>query len=145
MVVSSVLVAGAGLAGDASAITLARRGWEVTLVECAPQWQDAATGVALPGNVSAMLREAGVAADAPDVNALLSRRLRELAVEQRPGTRLVGAIAVDRHVEAKLSDGRIENYDVIVVVEGTDVRLTASSAVSQSDAVDAIARALAPE
>nr|WP_274636208.1 hypothetical protein [Microbacterium bovistercoris] len=42
-------------------------------------------------------------------------RLRELNVEVRRGIRVVGSVPVDQHVEVELSDGRVENYDVVVV------------------------------
>ncbi|GAA3755726.1 hypothetical protein GCM10022240_05810 [Microbacterium kribbense] len=124
MVVSSVLVAGEGDSSRAAAIALAGRGLDVTLVGHSPRLQDVAAGMVLP--VGADLLEAvalwpGIDASA---GACAARgRGREASVEERPGTWLVGSIAVDRHVEAELSDGRIENYDLVVLAGDGQMRL----------------------
>ena len=53
-----------------------------------------------------------------DVQDQLVAMIRGLGVEVRLGTSLVGFQSVDSHVEAELSDGRVENYDVVVAADG---------------------------
>lgn len=136
MPVSSVLIGGGGAGGCAAAVALARRGVEVTLVEFARGWPDAGTGI--------VVRDRGIAAarGAADggFGAELVEDLRGSGVEARPGTGLVGFVAVDRHVEAELSDGRIENYDA-VLVPGATWRLIASDA-QRPEAIAAVTDAL---
>ena len=67
----------------------------------------------------------------------LAQRAREAGVEVRAGTALVGFVNVDRHVEAELSDGRIENYDAIVRFAPGE-----RSVIAQPNAVAEIARML---
>ncbi len=144
MVVSSVLVAGGGVSGCVSAATLAQRGFEVALVDRAPDWSHEGPTITLDTDPGVLLRELGVgeAAHSALVPAL-AMRLQELAIEVRSGTQLLGCVAVDRHVEAELSDGRIENYDLIVVAAGDRrLRLVASDDILRSRAVDAIRRTL---
>ncbi|MFH8251220.1 FAD-dependent oxidoreductase [Microbacterium sp. B2969] len=122
MAVTSVLVSSASCSGCEAAIALARLGVEVTLLERASAW--------------------------PDDEA--EPTMRDLGIEPRLGTELVGFVPVDRHVEAELSDGRIENYDVVVVAgdaspvaERRAWRVIASGAASGSDAVAAVNAVLA--
>jgi hypothetical protein len=67
-----------------------------------------------------------------------AQRAREAGVEVRAGTALVGFVTVDRHVEAELSDGRIENYDAIVRCVSGQQRV-----IAQPAAAAAVARLLA--
>jgi len=53
-----------------------------------------------------------------DIQNQLVAMIRELGIEVRLGASLVGFQAVDSHVEAELSDGRIENYDVVIAADG---------------------------
>ena len=91
MNVSSILVSGGDAAGLAVASALARRGLEVSVIESAAQWPD------------------GAAADA----------VRAAGVELRLELGLVGVVDVDSHVEAELSNGSVENYDVVVIADDT--------------------------
>ncbi|GAA5026885.1 NAD(P)/FAD-dependent oxidoreductase [Microbacterium fluvii] len=43
---------------------------------------------------------------------------------------LVGAVDVDSHVEAELSNGRVENYDAIVIADGRAAEQVAAGASS---------------
>ncbi|MFT4211277.1 MAG: hypothetical protein QM626_05335 [Microbacterium sp.] len=86
MTLPSVLVIGPELAGAPVARALVRRGWEVVLAD-----------------------PAGTPADVE-----LATRMREDGVELRLGTTLLGWLDLDTHVEAELSDGRVENFDLIV-------------------------------
>ncbi|MFV0372954.1 hypothetical protein [Microbacterium sp.] len=100
MTLSSVLVAGTGL-GLSAAVALARGGAEVAIV--AP----------------ATAREA--VDDLADLSAL--------GIEVRLGVALVGVLDVDSHVEAELSNGRVENYDAVLIADGpTAVRVGADAA-----------------
>lgn len=67
-----------------------------------------------------------------------AQRAREAGVEVRVGTALVGFVTVDRHVEAELSDGRIENYDAIVRCASGEQRV-----IAQPGAAAEVARLLA--
>lgn len=87
MTYSSFLVVGADAAGCAVAGALAAAGTDVALVERDSRWPV----------MDAM----------PD---LLTR-----GVELRLDLALIGIVDVGTHLEAELSDGRIENYDAIVV------------------------------
>lgn len=91
MPVASVLVCGGGDAGGALALALAERGLDVSLVDEA---EDAFA----------------------DANPL-APRLRQQGVEVRGGAALIGTVTVDRHIEAELSDGHVENYDAVVVAD----------------------------
>lgn len=51
-----ILVVGAGIAGLASARTLAGAGFSVEVVEREPEWGEAGTGIYLPGNAARALR-----------------------------------------------------------------------------------------
>jgi 2-polyprenyl-6-methoxyphenol hydroxylase-like FAD-dependent oxidoreductase len=53
-----------------------------------------------------------------DIQDVLVAKIRELGIEVRLGTELVGFHTVDDHVEATLSDGRTEHYDVVVAADG---------------------------
>lgn len=53
-----------------------------------------------------------------DIQDQLVKMIRDLGIEVRLGTSLVGFQAVDSHVEAELSDGRVENYDVVIAADG---------------------------
>lgn len=87
MTYSSFLVVGADAVGCAVAGALAAAGTDVALVERDSRWPV----------MDAM----------PD---LLTR-----GVELRLDLALIGIVDVGAHLEAELSDGRIENYDAIVV------------------------------
>lgn len=74
-----------------------------------------------------------------------------VGVELRPAVHLIGAVPVDRHIEAELSDGRVENYDLVVIVEQPSSpaqppwRLLTSGSAEVSDAVRDAAAALAAQ
>ena len=53
-----------------------------------------------------------------DIQDVLVAKIRELGIEVRLGTELTGFHNVDSHVEAGLSDGRVENYDLIIAADG---------------------------
>ena len=57
-----VLIVGGGIAGLALAPLLARSGVSVELIERAPAWRDAGTGIYLPGNAARALRALGLEA-----------------------------------------------------------------------------------
>ncbi|MFT4307329.1 MAG: hypothetical protein QM604_10610 [Microbacterium sp.] len=86
MILPTVLVIDPGGTGAVVARALARRGWEVVLVD--------------PAGAPADLERA--------------TRMRTDGVELRPGTTLLGWLDLGTHVEAELSDGRVENFDLIV-------------------------------
>ena len=56
MTAARILVVGAGLGGLAVARTLARAGFSVEVVEREPAWEEAGTGIYLPGNAARALR-----------------------------------------------------------------------------------------
>jgi 2-polyprenyl-6-methoxyphenol hydroxylase-like FAD-dependent oxidoreductase len=58
--VTRILVVGAGVAGLSSARALARAGFSVEVVERQPEWNDAGTGIYLPGNAARALRALGL-------------------------------------------------------------------------------------
>lgn len=113
--ISSVLVGAGGEAGSAAAAALARLGVEVTLV-----------------------------AAAVDLAAVSVEVLRDLRVEVRQDVEVIGFVPVDRHVEAELSDGRVENYDIVVTpaARGRGWRVIASRDVQDPRAVTAVTQAL---
>lgn len=135
MTVASGLVDGAGAAGAVAALALAQAGLEVTFV---------AGGASAEGSldVAAALGALGEGGAAP---AVLEERLRESGVEVRPETHLVGSVVIDRHVEVELSDGRVENHDMVVVVVGGDRpwRVLVSGSAPHPAAVDDAVTALA--
>lgn len=53
-----------------------------------------------------------------DIQNVLVTEIRELGIDVRLGTELVGFTSVDSHVEAEFSSGVVENYDVIVAADG---------------------------
>jgi 2-polyprenyl-6-methoxyphenol hydroxylase-like FAD-dependent oxidoreductase len=55
-----ILVVGAGISGLAVARTLARVGFSAEVVERQPSWEEAGTGIYLPGNASRALRALGL-------------------------------------------------------------------------------------
>jgi len=159
MTVSSVLVVGGGITGCVTAIALAQRGVEVTLVERSPQWYGVGHGITVQGNALKVFREIGVldrilekghgfdqvrmreasgddiititvartgGPDLPatmgalrsDIQDVLMSTIRDLGIEVRLGTELISFTNIDRHVEAELSDGSVENYDVVVAADG---------------------------
>jgi hypothetical protein len=124
MVISSVLVA-ARERDCAAAGALARQGVEVTLIDG-------------DGDGDGDWGDAGVALTVGQSSLPTAAELRGAGVEVRAGVGLIGFVAVDRHVEAELSDGRIENYDAIVIGSAGALRV-----IARPDAVQAIARALA--
>lgn len=69
-----VLVVGAGLAGLAAARTLTRAGFSVEVVERQPAWDEAGTGIYLPGNASRALRALGLEADVVERGVVISRQ-----------------------------------------------------------------------
>jgi len=129
MTVASGLVDGGGDAGAVAALALAHAGFDVTLAA------GSAPGTTL--DVSAALRVLG---EGDAASSALEDLLRERGVEVRPGVGLVGSVVIDRHVEVELSDGRVENHDLVVVVGGgvdaTPWQILASDAVPHPAAVD---------
>ncbi len=111
MTLPSVLVVGPGPASAVVAATLARRGMEVALVGPVP-------------------------AAGTDESALVAA-VREEGVEVRLGTALIGYLELDTHVEAELSDGRVENFDAVIspARRSDGGRVIALSAVSADDAL----------
>lgn len=53
-----------------------------------------------------------------DIQTVLVEKIRELGIEVRLGTELVQFTNVDNHVEAELSNGAIENYDLVIAADG---------------------------
>lgn len=145
MVVSSVLVAGGDVSACVAAALLAQRGLEVALVECSPEWRSPSGATTLHTDPEKLLHGLGLA-DATQrapLAATLAMRMGELHVEVRASVRLIGSVAVDQHVEAELSNGRIENYDLVVVSPTErELRLIATDDVLRSEAVVAFGRAL---
>lgn len=114
MPVASVLVCGGGIAGAELSLALARRNLEVSF-----------------------------AVGADDLTEPLRDDLRAAAVEVRVGAELIGVVAVDRHVEAELSDGHVENYDAVVAPSPDGGwRLTAGRDGRQADVIAETIRAL---
>jgi 2-polyprenyl-6-methoxyphenol hydroxylase-like FAD-dependent oxidoreductase len=70
-----VLVVGAGLAGLAAAQTLAQAGFAVEVVERQPAWDEAGTGIYLPGNASRALRALGLEQAVSDRGVAIPRQL----------------------------------------------------------------------
>jgi NADPH-dependent 2,4-dienoyl-CoA reductase/sulfur reductase-like enzyme len=130
MTVASGLVDGAGDAGAVAALALARAGLDVTLAA-----GGAAGEAAL--DVTAALRALG---EGDAASAALEDLLRERGIEVRPEARLVGSVVIDRHIEVELSDGRVENHDIVVVVGGgvdaAPWQILASDSVPHPAAVD---------
>ncbi|MFT4215091.1 MAG: hypothetical protein QM622_09990 [Microbacterium sp.] len=98
MTVSAVLIEGADVSALAVAIALAEQGAEAAVVHRAARLHDAASGLV----------------DHADAVAALFERARLLGIEVRGGVGVVGCVHVDAYIEAELSNGRIENYDVVV-------------------------------
>lgn len=124
MIAPSALVAGGGLAAAAIAITLGRRGVEVTVVDCGDHGP-AGTPFALDRESRAALTLIGVPrsfdpnaapAEFAEVERQITEVLAEVGAEARPRTRLLGCLDLGTHVEADLSDGRVENFDLVVLV-----------------------------
>lgn len=159
MAVSSVLVVGGGITGSVTAIALAQRGVEVTLVERSPEWYGVGHGITVQGNALKMFRAIGVldpimakghgfnelrlrrfdgadmatipvahtgGEDLPstlgalrsDIQDVLVAKIRELGITVRLGTELIGVTQLGTHVEAELSSGVVENYDVVIAADG---------------------------
>ncbi len=123
MSVGSVLIAGGGIAGCAVAIALARVGVDVALVERGPRWPGAGADTDDPREI-ALLAALGVTTPEPDhgdratgIRLALQQSMTALAVEVRTGVELLGVIDVDSHIEAELSNGRVENFDAVVVAD----------------------------
>lgn len=53
-----------------------------------------------------------------DIQNVLVDTIRTLGIEVRLGTELVQFTNVDNHVEAELSNGRVENYDLVIAADG---------------------------
>lgn len=119
--VGSVLVAGDGVAGWVVAIAMAQGGFDVSLVQAHPGMpivdstaEDglhslSALGVAVPRHDPRV--------DGAAVRAAVERTMASLGIESRSGVALLGSLEVDNHVEAELSNGRVENYDAIVIAD----------------------------
>lgn len=113
MAVASVLMDRADERARAAATALARDGYEVSIV----------------------------GSEAPGAEELQS--LRDVGVEVHTGIALLGWVGVDRHVEAELSDGRVENYDAVAVGDpGADGGWRIVTGERPSDAVARVARVL---
>jgi len=69
-----ILVVGAGLAGLAAARTLIRAGFSVEVVERQPAWDEAGTGIYLPGNASRALRALGLEEAVSGRGVVISRQ-----------------------------------------------------------------------
>ena len=111
--------------------------------------------IAVRGDVQQMLRRLGVVEEvlgAPDPDPFdpqgqIIGRLREAGVEVRPATELVGFVSVDRHVEAELSDERVEKLTsssspMWFRAAASVRRVIASGVVQRSDAVATVTEAL---
>ncbi|WEG08501.1 hypothetical protein PU630_14830 [Microbacterium horticulturae] len=131
---ASGLVVGAGAAGAVAALALARAGLDVIF---AVGGDDAVL------DIQVALRALGEEDAETDAFA---DRLRLWGVEVRPDTELVGSVVIDRHIEVELSDGRVENHDLVVVVApGVDAapwQILASDSAPHPDAVDQAIAAL---
>lgn len=110
MNVRTVLVVGGSADGRAAAIELARRGIEASVVDPAP---------------------------APQSSDELVAEARSAGVELRWDVTLVGAVDVDSHVEAELSNGAVENHDAILVLDPGAASLMSAGAASARLAVAA--------
>ena len=86
-----ILIVGAGLAGLGLARALTRAGFTPQLIERAPGWEDAGTGMYLPANGVRALRELGLE---DTVTALGARIPRQLLLDHRG--RLLAEIDLDR-------------------------------------------------
>lgn len=53
-----------------------------------------------------------------DIQDVLVTKIRELGITVRLGTELIGITQLGTHVEAELSNGAVENYDVIIAADG---------------------------
>jgi 2-polyprenyl-6-methoxyphenol hydroxylase-like FAD-dependent oxidoreductase len=53
-----------------------------------------------------------------DIQDVLVGMIRDLGIEVRLGTELVSFSSIDSHVEAELSNGAVENYDMIIAADG---------------------------
>ncbi|MFT4052308.1 MAG: hypothetical protein QM677_08680 [Microbacterium sp.] len=95
MAVTSVLIAGSGGRAYLAAAAFARCGIETALID------GSATGPA---------------------DRELEHTVRALAVDVRRGVELIGAVDVDRHVEAELTGDRVENFDAIVLADAPDAQ-----------------------
>lgn len=139
MSVRSVLVAGGSTAGCVAAIALAQLGAEVALMAHDSQLPaDDATDLQDPAVLGALgVSTAGGNDDAgaTSIVALLRRTLADLGVEVRTGIELLGVIDVDSHVEAELSNGRVENYDAVVIADGDTATRLEIGALTASERV----------
>ncbi|MGW5138171.1 FAD-dependent monooxygenase [Nocardia beijingensis] len=109
----SVLVIGAGLAGSAAAVLLARAGLSVDLVDAGDPARRSGSGITLQGNALRVLRELGVwgrvqargygfdtlAIRAPDATGTL---LAELPDARTGGPNLPAAVGMERRVLAEI-------------------------------------------
>lgn len=118
MPVSFVLVGGGGISVCTAAITLARHGWEVALAAGSPLW--AGGGIVVDADDASVLRRLGLTGSllergAEDVEDELLPMMLALGLEVRRDIGLLGFIDVDDFVEAEFSNGRVKNYDAIVI------------------------------
>ena len=109
-----VLVVGAGAAGSATAILLARAGLAVDLVERAPTVTDTGSGITLQGNALRVLRDLGVLDDVVDagfafdvlgLRAPDGRVLAEIPDAHTGGDDLPATVGLPRAVLADLLVG----------------------------------------
>jgi NADPH-dependent 2,4-dienoyl-CoA reductase/sulfur reductase-like enzyme len=146
MPITSVLVSAAGATGLAVAMALAQRGVEVTLVGDPGGRPADAGGRDADPRLDAVLVALGVESGpegdpAVDPARTALARARRMGVAVRGQVTLVGLVAVDGYLEAELSDGRVENHDLILseVPSSSGIHaVTLTDADRREDSVDAV-------
>lgn len=138
MTTRCVLVSGGGVRACVAALVLAKRGVDVAVIEPEASWPAALEGVMLDAAAIGALRQAGVASavtqnvdgaalplriPAESLYRDLQEQLRRHGVEVRMATELLGFLDLGTHVEAELSNGRVENYDAILELNRPDLGL----------------------